>query len=92
MNKYEQFKQALWLAILAPTDAQEQKAVAPPLQVLPWLSVRQEKQAKAEVLARLNKAISVELDDGSGWQMNAEEQARWDMCNVGTTTGRSKAQ
>jgi len=54
MSKYEQFKQALWLAILAPTDEQEQRAVEHALKLLPWLSVRQEKQAKSEVLTRLN--------------------------------------
>ena len=93
MSKYEQFKRALELAVIAPTDEQERRAVAEALKLLPWLSVRQEAAAKAEVVAMLDarEATTVELDDGSGWHMDAEEQARWDMCNVGTTTGRSKS-
>lgn len=54
MSKYEQFKRALELAIIAPTDDQEQRAIAHALKLLPWLSVRQEAAAKVEVLATLN--------------------------------------
>lgn len=54
MSKYEQFKRALELAVIAPTDEQEKRAVAHALQLLPWLSVRQEARAKAEVSAMLN--------------------------------------
>lgn len=54
MSKYEQFKKALELAIIAPTDEQEKRAVALALELLPWLSMRQEEAAKAEVVALLD--------------------------------------
>lgn len=54
MSKYEQFKRALELAIIAPTDDQEKRAVAYAMELLPWLSMRQEEQAKAEVVAMLD--------------------------------------
>jgi len=54
MSKYEQFKRALELAIIAPTDDQEKRAAAHAMELLPWLSMRQEEQAKAEVVAMLD--------------------------------------
>ena len=54
MSKYEQFKLALGLAILAPTDAKEQQATNRALELLPWLSVRQVESAKSEVLTNLD--------------------------------------
>ena len=47
-----------------------------------WETMPQEVKDRINGVNAMIDATSVEINDGSGWILTPEQQARWDMCSI----------